>query len=58
MKMPLAMEVGLGPGGIVLDGSPVPPPLKGARAQFLAHVYCVQTVAHLSYCLALVDEFL
>jgi len=32
---------------------PAPPPLpkkKGAQPQFLAHVYCGQTVAHLSYC--------
>jgi len=42
--MPLAMEVGLGPGHIVLDGDPAPPPQKGAEPpQFLAHVYCGQT---------------
>jgi len=27
--MPLGVEVGLGPGHIVLDGNPVPPPPKG-----------------------------
>ena len=27
--MPLGTEVGLGPGNIVLDGDPAPPPLKG-----------------------------
>ena len=27
--MPLRMEVGLGPGHIVLDGDPVPSPKKG-----------------------------
>jgi len=52
--MPLAMEVGLSPGYIVLDGDPAPPPQKGGGAQqpplFLAHVYCDQTVARLSYC--------
>jgi len=45
------MEVGLGPGHIVLDGDPAPP--KGAQPsplQFSVHVYCGQTVAHLSYC--------
>jgi len=42
IKMKLGMEVGLGPGHIVLDGDP-------AR-QFSAHVYCDQTVAHLTYC--------
>ena len=48
IKMPLGMEVGLDPGDIVLDGGPAPP--KGARPQFSAHVYCGQTVAHLSCC--------
>jgi len=45
--MKLGMEVGLGPGHIVLDGDPVPPPpkKKGAQPQpkFSAHVYCGQT---------------
>ena len=94
LLMPLGMEVGLGPGNIVLDGDPPPPknghstPLfspcqwpngwmdqdaiwYGGRSQprphcvrygpappesgtapslFSAHVYCGQTVAHLSYC--------
>jgi len=31
IKMPLGTEVGLGPGDVVLDGDPVPPPPeKGA----------------------------
>jgi len=30
IKMRLGMEVGLGPGDIVLDGDPAPPPRKGA----------------------------
>ena len=29
MQLPLGMEVGIGPGHIVLDGDPTPPPLKG-----------------------------
>ena len=29
IKMPLGMEVGLGPGDFVLDGDPAPPPQKG-----------------------------
>jgi len=39
------MEVGLGPGHIVLDGDPAPLPKKGAQPflQFSAHVYCDQT---------------
>jgi len=31
MKMPLGMEVGFGPGDIVLDGNPAPPSQKGAQ---------------------------
>jgi len=30
--MPIGMEVGLGPGHIVLDGDPAPPPQKGGTA--------------------------
>ena len=38
------MEVGLGPGHIVLDGNPVPPSQKrGHSPLFLTHVYCGQT---------------
>jgi len=41
--MPLGMEVGLGPGDIVLDADPVrhpaPPKKKGAHPQFSAHIY-------------------
>jgi len=40
MKMPLGPEVGLGPGGNVLDGNPAP---NGAQALFSAHVCCGQT---------------
>jgi len=36
--MKLGMQVGLGPGHIVLDGDPAPPP------QFSAHICCGQTV--------------
>jgi len=36
--MPLGMEVGLGPGHIVLDGDPAPPPSKGQGPQFLAGI--------------------
>jgi len=43
MKMKLGVHVGLGPGHIVLDGDPAPPPPKGGRAlQFLARVCCGQ----------------
>jgi len=40
--MPRGMEVGLGPGHIVLDGDPALPK-KGTHTQFSAHVYCGQT---------------
>jgi len=48
IKMPLDMEVGLGPGHIVGPSHPLakwaqPPPI-------FCHIYCSQTVAHLSYC--------
>ena len=46
----LYMEVGLSPGHIVLDGDPASPSKRGTVPQFSAHVYCGQTVAHLSYC--------
>jgi len=43
--MPLGMEIGIGPGHIVLDGNPTPTPTKrGHSPQFLAHVHCGQTV--------------
>jgi len=32
IKMELGIEVGLGPGHIVLDGDPAPPPQKGGTA--------------------------
>ena len=41
IKMPLGMDVGLGPGDLVLDGDPVLPPQ--APSQFSAHFYCAQT---------------
>jgi len=39
------MEVGLGPGHIVLNGDTAPVPQKGTEPppQFLAHVYCGET---------------
>jgi len=35
IKMKLGMQVGLGPGHMVLDGDPSPPPQKGHSPQFL-----------------------
>jgi len=34
IKMKLGMQVGLGPGHIVLGGEPAPPPPKGHSPQF------------------------
>jgi len=50
--MPFGKEVGLGPGHIVLDGDPAP---HSSPSLLSAHVYCGQTVAHLSNCWALVS---
>ena len=50
IKMPLGTKVGLGSGDIVLDGDPAPLKKGIAPTQFSAHIYCGQTVAHLSYC--------
>jgi len=41
--MALGIEVGLGPGDIVLDGDWVPSTKKRHSLQFSAHVYCGQT---------------
>ena len=39
IKMKLGMQVDLGPGHIVLDGDPAPPPQRGtAPTQFSAHM--------------------
>jgi len=43
IKMKLGMEVGLGPGHIVLDGGTAPSPPKGHSPQFSAHVCYCQT---------------
>jgi len=42
IKMPLGMEVDLGPGHIVLDGYSDPPPPKGQSPQFPVHICCGQ----------------
>ena len=46
IKMKLGMQVGLGPGHIVLDGDPAPRPQRGtAPTQFSAHICCGQMAA-------------
>jgi len=42
IKMKLGMQVGLGPGHIVLDEDPAPPPQRGTAPQFSAHICCGQ----------------
>jgi len=42
--MPLGMEVDLGLGDFVFDGDPAPQKKRHSPTQFLAHVYCGQTV--------------
>ena len=42
VKMKLGTQVGLGPGNIVLDDDPAPPPPKGHSPQFSAHISCGQ----------------
>jgi len=55
IKVALGMEVGLGPGHIVLDGNPAPLPKKGTESPifgpFLANVYMLSPV-RLSVCLS------
>ena len=44
IKIPLGIEIGLGPDHVVLDGDPGPPPKRAQQlAQFSAHVDCSQT---------------
>jgi len=44
-KMKLDREVVLGPGHIVLDGNPAPPPAKVHSPRFSAHICCGTTAA-------------
>jgi len=43
IKMPLGVEVDLGPGDMVLDGDSASPSNGGAVPPILGHVYCGQT---------------
>ena len=46
IKMKLGVQVGLGPGHIVLDGDPAPLPQRAiALCQFSAHICCSQMAA-------------
>jgi len=46
----IGTKVDLGPDHIVLHGTQLPHPKRCTARQFSAHMYCGQTVAHLSYC--------
>jgi len=48
-RLVFGTEVGLDAGHIVLDWD-LAPHQRSTDAPFSAHVYCGQTVAHLSYC--------
>ena len=43
--MPLGMDVGLSPVGLVLDGPSAPSQKGGRDPKFSVHVYCGQTAA-------------
>jgi len=45
IKTKLGVQVGLGPGHIVLDGDPPPLPQRGTAPQFLAHECCGKMAA-------------
>jgi len=51
--MKLGMQVGLGPGHIVLDGDPALPPPNGHSPQFLANVYCGQVAGWIKMALGM-----
>ena len=55
IKMPLGLEVGLGPVDFVLDWNPAPSPQKGGGAppQILADVYCGQTAGWIKMALGM-----
>jgi len=51
IKMPLGIEVGLGPGDFVLDGAKFPPRKRGTvHLPSFRSMSIVATVAHVSYC--------
>jgi len=54
--MKLGMQVGLGPGHIVLDGDPAPTPQRGTDPQFSAHISCGQMAAWIEMSLGMEDS--
>jgi len=53
IKMKLGLQVSLGPGHIVLDGTQLPPPPKGHSPQFSAYVCCGQMAAWINMSLGI-----
>jgi len=55
IKMKLGMQIGLGPGHIVLDGDPAPHSPKGAEPppQFSVHICCGQMAAWIKMSLSM-----
>jgi len=53
MKMKLGMQVGLGPGHSVLDGTQIPLPQRGTAPQFSAHISCGQMAGWMNMPLAM-----
>jgi len=53
--MSLGMELGIGPGDFVLDGTPFPLPRRGAEppTKFSAHFYCGQTAGWMKMALGM-----
>jgi len=51
--MKLYMQVGLGPGHIVLDDDPAPPAPKGHSPAFSAHICCGQMAARIKMSLGM-----
>ena len=45
IEIKLGMQIGLGPGHIVLDGDPAPLIQRGTAPQFSAHICCGQIAA-------------
>jgi len=57
IKVPVGMELGLGPGDFVLVGDPVAPfPEGGGPPKFLAHVYCHQTAGWMKLVLGIYEQ--
>ena len=53
IQMKLSMQVGFGPGHIVLDGDPAPPPPKGDTTHFSAYICCGQMAGSIKMALGM-----